>query len=782
MPHPQTDSAQAAGRQRARAQLSCIFCRQGKLKCNRGHPCDQCIKRSRESSCNFVAPPSRKKPNQKMKDRIHHLESMVVDLMKNMPANGQNSTPSDTRHSSNAGEDQLWASGSFDKNSASPESNPSGSDATDDALEQGAGAFGRMSITNSNTTSYVGNTHWEAILSNIAEVKAELDNDSEHEDATPPGSAEDHSSPSNTDSGANVLLGVNSKTRTKEALLREMPEKRIVDMMIRSYFDSRNPALNLIHSPTFIEEYAQFWTNPMAVNTAWLALLLGIMSISCRFMQESDTKNIWGYKDMNLYAEYFRLQDLAASALISTDFTNGGPYVLEALMVYHTGVYYQGEKAQLKVWLALAVVIRIALRMGLHRDPVHSSDISVWQGEMRRRCWHLIYQLDTLMSFQMGLPGMIRHIASDTSPPHNLEDSDFSPQSTVLPPDRPWIEITPASYSIAKGRLAKIFAEAADASHAVKAPEYQSILDLETQLERAHDLIPPALRVRPLEQCLADSPDLIMIRFNLELLYQKTRAVLFRRFITSSDNGQRSQRAREVCLDAAMSTLHQLFVISEGCKPGGIMYQVRWYLSSLNMHDFLLASTVVCLILNEKSNSSEAVSDEDQIQATKMKEALERTLLIWQEPAHANPKTHKACKAIFVMLRKVGATRSESRTGADPKREFHFSPSGGPGTTPSSNSNTSSNWDSVSACLFPPSNDNPAQMFAQSQVQEPLPPLDPNCDFGAFENMFDMPMDTDWESWDKLVNQSEDVFGGALQQTWSPPPLDATQGGTAFLR
>lgn len=41
-------------RKRNRVPLSCNFCRQRKLKCNRGHPCENCNKRGDESGCVYL--------------------------------------------------------------------------------------------------------------------------------------------------------------------------------------------------------------------------------------------------------------------------------------------------------------------------------------------------------------------------------------------------------------------------------------------------------------------------------------------------------------------------------------------------------------------------------------------------------------------------------------------------------------------------------------------------------------------------------------------------------
>ena len=77
---------------RARSQLSCTACRHGKLRCNRAAPCDQCIKRSKESACSYLPPAAKVRAPQDVKGRIQHLEQLVVDLMNSRSSNGNGTT------------------------------------------------------------------------------------------------------------------------------------------------------------------------------------------------------------------------------------------------------------------------------------------------------------------------------------------------------------------------------------------------------------------------------------------------------------------------------------------------------------------------------------------------------------------------------------------------------------------------------------------------------------------------------------------------------------------
>jgi hypothetical protein len=65
-----------------------------RLKCNRQHPCDNCIKRSDVDSCTYAAPAAKKRNSvpspaasgpDEMQNRIDRLENLVLSLMTNGP-------------------------------------------------------------------------------------------------------------------------------------------------------------------------------------------------------------------------------------------------------------------------------------------------------------------------------------------------------------------------------------------------------------------------------------------------------------------------------------------------------------------------------------------------------------------------------------------------------------------------------------------------------------------------------------------------------------------------
>lgn len=150
---------QQSVQKRARQQLSCTACRHGKLRCNRQQPCDQCLKRSKASSCTYLAPPEKKRKARNTKDRIAHLEGLVVQLMS------QNSTGSSSSPGSQNDNERTRDSSSHSPAVSSDTSSKNGY--TDHSYSSASITTGQLKVSNGET-QYHGSAHWEAILEDVS--------------------------------------------------------------------------------------------------------------------------------------------------------------------------------------------------------------------------------------------------------------------------------------------------------------------------------------------------------------------------------------------------------------------------------------------------------------------------------------------------------------------------------------------------------------------------------------------------------------------------------------
>ena len=140
---------------RNRAQLSCTSCRTAKLKCDRKKPCSQCTKKGNASLCTFPSRVPRRKPAASMQNRLKHLESLVKDVMTGQSPSAQHDNDSEPKRK---GVSTLATT----NGRAIPGENVAEvHDAGPSLASTGQVLLG------SGESTYVGATHWAAILEDV---------------------------------------------------------------------------------------------------------------------------------------------------------------------------------------------------------------------------------------------------------------------------------------------------------------------------------------------------------------------------------------------------------------------------------------------------------------------------------------------------------------------------------------------------------------------------------------------------------------------------------------
>jgi hypothetical protein len=294
--------------------------------------------------------------------------------------------------------------------------------------------------------------------------------------------------------------------------------------------------------------------------------------------------------------------------------------------------------------------------MGYHRDPSSLAGISPFNGEMRRRVWLNIFQVDALMSFQMGFPSMIPTEFCDTEVPRNLEYSDLYVDMTALPPSRPLSEHTPVLYTIVKAGVMGVFKKIVAHTQSLSIPAYEKTIALDTEMNQVYSMVPDPLKRRDVNRSFIDHSSLIFQRCTIELLYLKGLIVLHRRYISYELQSPSFEHSRYACVVAALDILSRQADLHKACESGGRLYEDRWMIFSLPVHDFLLAAMVICLDLSVRMRSPRGVSSEVgdyQQLAGREYRALQTSQRIWALNSVASPEAHIAALALDLMIKKV---------------------------------------------------------------------------------------------------------------------------------
>ncbi|KKK18025.1 hypothetical protein ARAM_000751 [Aspergillus rambellii] len=499
-------------------------------------------------------------------------------------------------------------------------------------------------------------------LASIAEVKAYLQHD---QDPSPEEDLEEE--PSGKQVSGPVLLLGNQISSTGADLLAALPVRSVADRLVSFYLNCKESTLVIMHIPTFAKEYAEFWKKPEEASINWLAYLYSILCSSTGLHLFSAS----GRADGDLAEAFDEYHRLASQCLARSDYTTPGRYKMEALLLNIASEILRSSDTHIGPSVLLGLATRLAMHSGYHRDPRHYGEISVFDGEMRRRVWMCLSLLDHYISLQAGLPPSTPQAQSDCEEPRNLNDNDLDPSATALPPSRPPGEKTPILFPATLNRVMFACADIIRRVSAVESIPYREVLRLDQNLHELSGTIPPPLRFSPLAESIADAPSTIMDRYNIDLMYQKARCDLHRRYLTQCRLDPAYAYSRRQCLDGARTVLQHQSDIFDASSPGGQLGYTSFFFAPCVIMHFRVAAMIVSLEiscqsrydLKQKQPMPSRARQEILAEREQLSRELERSFNIWKHLSQKSNEALKTAQALHVMLK---IARTHLQHGATP--------------------------------------------------------------------------------------------------------------------
>ncbi|CAK7266283.1 hypothetical protein SEPCBS57363_002012 [Sporothrix epigloea] len=224
--------------------------------------------------------------------------------------------------------------------------------------------------------------------------------------------------------------GVNGP-RAPATLEELQPSPGHIFRLWQTFLERVNPLTKVIHVPTlqpYVVEAASGSSNvPPSVKT----LLFAIYTLSTVSMTPDECLSMLGYSRetaLQRFSSGVRLCLLKTNFLKSYDLET-----LQALVIYLISL--QGRYNRHAAWILNGVVLRIAQKMGLHRDG-EVLGLSPFETEIRRRVWWQIMMVDVKYALMSGLSHSMLPRLWDTKEPKNVNDADLFPAATEPVQDR----------------------------------------------------------------------------------------------------------------------------------------------------------------------------------------------------------------------------------------------------------------------------------------------------------------------------------------------------------
>lgn len=507
-------------------------------------------------------------------------------------------------------------------------------DDDDEEYEAPSTSAGHFAVHNGEELAFTGATHWAAILESIHGIRSCLEEAARS--ALPwgdtyisPAARSGRSSSAAGGAGVDALRPPTEDDYGPEPdllfgsippmTMREvvhggvLPPRHVADRIVAAYFSHRFTACPFVHPQRFRREYEEFWLHPPATSFLWVSMLFSVLAIGAIVVHVSD-RGDGGCADPEFRAwctpaAAASFQSRANRCLVAGEYLRGKKYSVEALLLTVSSRHVRRLDQDGIVCSRLSMVIRLAQRMGYHRDPAAvpglAAALSPFDAEMRRRAWLYIEAFDVLFSFQAGMPTIVHEDECDVAWPGNYDDDDLAAAeadpTVALPPHRPDSEHTPNLYYSHKSRVIRLLRRVFRHALSTRRPSHAETRRLNADVVELRRQMPESLRWRPVREAApTDTGVDIIHRMVLETTYLKMLCVLHRAYLAGpARHDPRFRMSRATCRAAALRILDLQAEFDAESRPGGRLHADRHLLSGLMLHDFLLAAMILCLDLCE---------------------------------------------------------------------------------------------------------------------------------------------------------------------------------------
>lgn len=336
-------------------------------------------------------------------------------------------------------------------------------------------SFGRL-VLDEGKSRFISNSFWANLSEEVEDVRSILHEYSDDEsDEVSPGV----SVPDTPDHHHGFVF---SHASSPEAVHSVHPSPHVVMEMWRIHEENVDPLIKLLHLPTVRQQLEAVKDSPGSASKGFEALMFSMYFTSVTSLSGEDCEAITGESRQSLL---MRFRPATERALARANFmVTDEIVVLQALVLFMISLRRHEDPRML--WSMTGLLARIAVTLGLHRDPTNFG-LSPFDTEVRRRLFWSICNVDVRLSEDFGADPIIFEHTFDTRYPLNISDSDFHPD---MGPMQDKEGITEMTFSLIRYEVAEAVRKITYAPPAVgkSAMKFQpvSIQDKERWIEECH--------------------------------------------------------------------------------------------------------------------------------------------------------------------------------------------------------------------------------------------------------------------------------------------------------
>ncbi|KAH8680940.1 fungal-specific transcription factor domain-containing protein [Xylariales sp. PMI_506] len=375
---------------------SCILCQQRKVRCDKNKPCSNCVRAGVECRVIPPQPPRRRKKRVAERDLVERLRKYEALL---------------TLHGI-----EFEALGP-DIKITDPGTAQEGDELDTDfvRVKDPAGQADPDLISSPGETPHMPRTFKWFPFQKEFRATDEMIRDSSDEDDV--GSSINHAYDKMFDNsdGFPFLVGGAAQSVTDQH-----PSAIQIIQLWQAYLNNVNPLLKLTHTPTLQERIIEASANIEKVSKSLEALMFAIYFMAITSLQDDEVLATFNEPKAMLLQRYYTA---CQQALINAGFMrNPDLTILQAFLLYLIGIRHYMDPRTL--FCLTGIAVRLAYRMGLHRDGAQFN-LSPFEIEERRRLWWNLAGFDRRIGEMTGSTITAISNGGDCKLPLNINDADL---------------------------------------------------------------------------------------------------------------------------------------------------------------------------------------------------------------------------------------------------------------------------------------------------------------------------------------------------------------------
>lgn len=381
--------------------FTCVTCTRRKVKCDKsGPPCSAC--RKGRLDCFYEAPPPRKR-KRKPAEEVHEKLEQYERVLK------QHGLLDEAAKDSPSGDSPLESSLRLSETAAA---NPWSPHTRGGKLLHGGGK-----------SRWIDSTLWK----NLEVEGLGPSSDDEEEGVDGAGGGDSQLAAPDDPFSAAFLGG----TVAQRSLLDYHPTYDVAMKLWKTYCSHVEPITKLLHVPTGQAMVQRTAANPSTASKSTECLIFAIYHFAVVAMSDHECQELLNQPRALLQSRY---HCAVRQALVNAYFlrTTELP-VLQAYTIFLLSVRSRYDLQTF--WILTGIAVRIAQRIGLHRDG-EALGLKPFDVQMRRRVFWQLIPLDYLSAHLAGSGIALAMDSWDTKQPLNVNDEDLHPDMVDPPIER----------------------------------------------------------------------------------------------------------------------------------------------------------------------------------------------------------------------------------------------------------------------------------------------------------------------------------------------------------